>query len=49
MGGEGLIGLTRAFQYAGAHSVLASLWSLDDSRASEFMKQFYGQLQQGKS
>ncbi len=49
MGGEGLVGLTRAFLYAGAHSVLASLWSLDDLRAAEFMEEFYGQLQRGKS
>jgi CHAT domain-containing protein/tetratricopeptide (TPR) repeat protein len=49
MGGEGLIGLTRAFQYAGARSVLASLWNLDDFRAAEFMKQFYGQLKLDKT
>jgi CHAT domain-containing protein len=49
MGGEGLIGLTRAFQYAGARSVLASLWNLDDFRAAEFMKQFYVHLQHGQS
>jgi CHAT domain-containing protein len=30
LGGEGLIGLTRAFQYAGARRVLASLWSVND-------------------
>jgi CHAT domain-containing protein len=47
--GEGLIGLTRAFQYAGARSVLASLWALNDFRAADFMKQFYGQLKQGKT
>ena len=33
--GEGLIGLTRAFQYAGARAVVASLWSVaDDSTAA---------------
>jgi len=47
--GEGLIGLTRAFQYAGARSVLASLWSVDDLRTMELMKQFYTGLRSGKS
>jgi CHAT domain-containing protein len=32
MGGEGLVGLTRAFEYVGARSVLASLWSVADER-----------------
>jgi CHAT domain-containing protein len=34
-GGEGLIGLTRAFQYAGARTVMASLWSVRDQATSE--------------
>src|SRR5205807_10421495 len=47
--GEGLIGLTRAFQYAGARSILASQWSVDDRRTAQLMKRFYTQLQGGKS
>lgn len=49
MGGEGLIGLTRAFQYAGARSVLASLWEVADITTAELMKQFYGYLKKGLS
>lgn len=49
MSGEGLIGLTRAFQYAGARSIVASLWNVDDSRTAELMKSFYAQLHEGKS
>ena len=49
MGGEGLIGLTRAFQYAGARSVLASLWNVDDLKTAELMKLFYAGLQKGKN
>jgi CHAT domain-containing protein/tetratricopeptide (TPR) repeat protein len=48
MGGEGLVGLTRAFQYAGARSVLASLWGVADYSTSHFMKSFYGYLRGGK-
>lgn len=49
MGGEGLVGLTRAFQYAGARSVLASLWSVSDISTARLMKRFYGYLRAGKS
>jgi CHAT domain-containing protein/Tfp pilus assembly protein PilF len=49
MGGEGLIGLTRAFQYAGARSVLASLWGVADYSTAAFMKDFYGYLSRGKA
>jgi CHAT domain-containing protein/tetratricopeptide (TPR) repeat protein len=48
-GGEGLIGLTRAFQYAGARSILASLWNVGDTGAAELMKRFYGYLKDGAS
>jgi CHAT domain-containing protein len=49
MGGEGLIGLTRAFQYAGARSILASLWKVEDRSTAELMKGFYGYLKSGKT
>jgi CHAT domain-containing protein len=39
--GEGLIGLTRAFFYAGAPRVLASLWRIDDRTGATFMKPLY--------
>jgi CHAT domain-containing protein len=47
MGGEGLISLTRAFQYAGARSVIASLWSVSDQSTAELMRRFYGHLKAG--
>jgi CHAT domain-containing protein/Tfp pilus assembly protein PilF len=39
--GEGLIGLTRGFMYAGAPRIVASLWKVDDLATSELMKRFY--------
>lgn len=39
--GEGLVGLTRGFMYAGAARVMASLWNVDDQRTAELMKRFY--------
>jgi CHAT domain-containing protein len=45
--GEGLVGLTRAFMYAGAPRVVASLWQVNDLATAELMKKFYrGMLQQ---
>jgi CHAT domain-containing protein/Tfp pilus assembly protein PilF len=49
MGGEGLVGLTRAFHYAGARSVLASLWSVADETTPVLMERFYGYLKAGRS
>jgi CHAT domain-containing protein/Tfp pilus assembly protein PilF len=39
--GEGLIGLTRGFMYAGAPRVVASLWDVEDRATAELMKRFY--------
>src|SRR5882724_7283663 len=39
--GEGLIGLTRGFMYAGARGVVASLRKVDDDATAELMKHFY--------
>jgi CHAT domain-containing protein len=42
--GEGLVGLTRGFMYAGANRVMASLWKIDDRATAEFMRHFYTAL-----
>lgn len=47
--GEGLIGLSRAFFYAGARSVVAALWNLNDRFAAEFVERFYRELNAGHS
>ena len=42
--GEGVMGLTRAFMYAGAPLVGVSLWSVDDKPTADLMADFYKQL-----
>src|SRR5215813_9775296 len=42
--GDELVGLTRAFIYAGSPSVVASLWSVDDSSTAQLMASFYRNL-----
>lgn len=42
--GEGLMGLTRGFLYAGADRVAATLWQVQDLMTAELMKRFYSAL-----
>jgi CHAT domain-containing protein len=42
--GEGLLGLTRGFMYAGASSVVGSLWKVDDSATAALMAEFYKEM-----
>jgi CHAT domain-containing protein len=42
--GEGLVGLTRGFMYAGAPRVVASLWSVDDRATALLMSSFYRKM-----
>ncbi len=39
--GEGIIGLTRGFMYAGSPRVVVSLWNVDDQATAELMARFY--------
>ena len=47
LGGEGLLSLTRAFQFAGARSVVASLWQVPDEGSADLMIRFYHHLKNG--
>jgi CHAT domain-containing protein len=45
--GEGVVGLTRAFFYAGAASVVVSLWKVQDQSTALLMEKFYRYLRRG--
>lgn len=47
--GEGMVGLTRAFLYAGAQAVVVSLWKVADVSTAELMVRFYRHLKAGMS
>lgn len=46
--GEGLVGLTRGFMYAGARRVVASLWEVQDLATARLMERFYRGLIEGR-
>ena len=39
--GEGILGITRGFMYAGSRSIVASLWKVNDEATAELMGHFY--------
>lgn len=47
--GEGLISLSRGFAYAGAKSMITSLWQVNDQATANIMADFYKYLKTGKS
>lgn len=46
--GEGIMGMGRAFQYAGARSVLMSLWSVQATASTRLVETFYQKLMEGR-
>ena len=46
--GDEVIGLTRAFIYAGSPSVISTLWRVDDRASYELMQEFYRNLKDGR-
>lgn len=47
--GEGVLSLARAFAYAGAESLMASHWSVNERATAELFAGFYAQIEQGVS
>lgn len=48
MEGEGVVNFARAFQHAGAQSVVVSLWEVASLEVVEYMTHFYARLQEGR-
>ncbi|MGB7442135.1 MAG: CHAT domain-containing protein [Coleofasciculaceae cyanobacterium] len=42
--GEGLVGLTRGFMYAGAKGIAVSLWSVNDAGTAKLMEKYYQKM-----
>jgi CHAT domain-containing protein len=49
LGGEGVVGLSRAFFEAGARAVVGTLWAVRDDHAARFADAFYAALGEGRS
>jgi CHAT domain-containing protein/Tfp pilus assembly protein PilF len=47
--GDEVVGLNRAFLYAGTPTVMASLWNVDDAATALLMQRFYTHLREGMS
>ena len=47
--GEGIMSLSRCFQFAGCPSMLTSLWAIDDQSTAELMQRFYQHIQAGQT
>ncbi len=47
--GEGIVSLARAFAYAGAKSIVTTLWKVNDRRTAELIGSFHGYLKVGKT
>ena len=47
--GEGISSLAQGFFYAGAESIITTLWQVNDQSSAQFMQQFYAYLRQGMS
>jgi len=47
--GEGIVGLSRSFFYAGVSSAVISLWAVHDQATSQFMERYYYHLRASKS
>ena len=48
LGGEGMVGLSTAFFFAGTSSVVMSLWRVSDVSTALLMRRFYGNLSEGR-